>query len=126
MNKVQIINKLVNLNDELLGYGLYGGNYTVYVSKEKFDTLDNIEDKEVVQYLDLKPVKCARAQYNGTDYVIDLAHKLFFDSDLQDMAKVVSEKDNSITIFGNVFNMSNLVPIDSDYAIQRMLSDIEY
>ena len=81
MNKVQVINKLIGLNDEPIGYGLYGGDYTVYVSNEKFSDLDCIEDKSIVQYLDLTSVKVARVNHNGTDYVADLNHRLFFDSE---------------------------------------------
>ena len=126
MNKAQVINKLVDKQGVLIGYGLYGGDYTVYVSKEKFNTLDCIEDKDIVQYLELAPVQVAKVFHEGVNYVVDIAHKLFVDEEMKDFPKLVSKKDNTVTIFGDVFHANNLIPLDSDYAIKRMLSNVEY
>lgn len=127
MSKAIVVGKLKDVETkELIGYILNNGIYTVYVTEEKLSTLDNVKDKDILQYLGLEEKEVYRVRYNGVENIIDPNMEIDYDEDMKDIFLSTTFNGKKIMKFGHVFSTDDLIPLDSDYAIERMMSNIEF
>lgn len=98
---------------EVIGYRIIGStSYTAVISKEKAKELQ-VLDFDIVDYLDLSIIEAVKGA-GGTYGVLSMQSR--YDDSLSDIP--FENLGASISLYGYVFERTNLCPVDNETAIK--------